>query len=271
MCRLKRNSLDPLLRKFLDIYGLHLLSNPRFDIDVGQVVIRQGKSSVTARSIAEFLDGDLGNLKVRRGESMAEVKGQLSSTHDVKTGLGISKAFLKGLGAVGVGAKLETRFASTGQVALSFRFKNPLLDSIDPILLGARLIQRKFNTTHPLYNNDTELFIISSVARSSSIDMILQHQIAHDANAAVELEGIIDANSAVNTEKLDDSTWRFSGTKALGFGVQLFSLQIDKNGRMRMELPEAPVKVRSDIVTVGEHPKPAILDGPDGSPFLEIS
>ncbi len=270
MCKLKRDDADPLLRAFLDTYGLHLLSNPRASIDIGQVVLRSKSGTAVVGDLDDLLDQPIGSLGVNRAEPMAAVAGQVSRAHGIETGVGVSSAFLQALGMFGVEADLRAKLEHSVDVALRFRFAEPLRDAIAPAELGGRLVQRKFDPSHPLNMPNAEYYVITAVARSRSFDILIEHQSHSGGEVRVDLADLVEIGGSVTAERLDESTWRFAGSLPIAFGIELFRAYVDEHDRMRMDLPSEPIKVRHGEATTRQPPRPIMIGGPQESAFLNL-
>ncbi|MCK5243960.1 MAG: hypothetical protein KAJ90_01720 [Desulfobacterales bacterium] len=270
MCTLTRKSPDPLLRHFLDLYGLHLLRCPRSGIEVGSMVmVSSGRSAVLER-LDDLLDAPVALLCVRNNEPMADIQGLLTDVLDVKSGIGISEAFLQSLGAIGIGMQLSTALKEMRDVGLQFCFSNPLRNFVNPASVGAALVQRHFNIEHPVYDPKALYYVITGVAHSKSIDIRLTSQKERAAEADVELEKLINTDAKIQSTQVDNSTWRFEGETAVVFGLELFELSLDATSRrMRLALPPQPVAVRRRGGQVSK-PSPSIIGGETNSPFLGL-
>lgn len=270
MCTLTRKSPDPLLRRFLDVYGLHLLRCPRAGINVGSLIlVRDGRSAVLER-LDDLLDGPVSLVGMHRSIPMAEAEGVISDALDLKSGIGISKAFLQALGLLGISAKLNATLKNHKDIGLHFRFSEPMRDSINPASIGAALIQRKFNFDHPIYDANASYYIVTAVARSQSIDIRLSQLKERGGDIDTNLEQLVDASSSIQVQQLDNTTWRFQGNQFVVFGLELFKLTLDTSRcRMQLELPSQPVAVRRSTPNELEL-SPSLIGDEMASPFLDI-
>lgn len=270
MCNLTRKSSDPLLRRFLDVYGLHLLRCPRAGIEIGSLVLVRDGSSAILERLDDLLDGPVTLVGVRHDIPMAEAQGVISDALDLKTGIGISEAFLKALGVYGIDVKLNAALKGSKDFGMYFRFSEPVRDSINPASIGAALVQRKLNLDHPIYDPNASYYVVTAVARSRSIDIRLVKHKERGGEIDANLEELIDAGASIQVKQLDNTTWRFKGKQFAVFGLELFQLTQDAaRHRIHLALPSQPVAVR--------HPKqnkselsPSFIGGEMASAFLDL-
>jgi len=85
MC--KRNTPDPLVRMFLDTYGLNLLAVPREGSAVGDLYIKDDKGVSAPGSVKALLSPVPKLPPTKSGEAMADVTGVLSQSVSTKVGL----------------------------------------------------------------------------------------------------------------------------------------------------------------------------------------
>jgi hypothetical protein len=274
MC--KRNTDDPLLRIFLDQYGLHLLSVPREGAAVGDLYVRDGKRVTPSGSIKHFLDAKFKLPPVHSGESMAEVLGKISRSVDAKIGFNLLEGFLGALGAGAIINKVRAGFEAKNTQSLKFRFTEAARDSLDATHLGKNLINRKIAENHALFDEEYTYYVVTAVARSSSISVIGETEAEKSVTGALEAMhlGGVDAGVSVKTSGEGEVT--FAGNKKLAFGVQLFELKYDaKREALRLKLPPDAVRVmKAEEVIEGkaaaELVKPAFIGGSEGDVFLDL-
>ena len=274
MCRMTRQSDDPLLRQFLDVYGLHLLQRPRAGLDVGALVLSREDGSALLDRIDDMLDGPVQLPSVQRDVPMASVQGVLSGSLDLETGAGISEAFLGALGGVGIGAKLRGAFRKMRQTGMRFRFTDAVEDRVNFARLGGALRRRRFDLVHPAYDPEARYYAVTGVARSRSIEIRIEYEAGHGPEAVIGIDGLVDVDAKITAKKTDEATWHFEGEHPVAFGLELFELKLDpKSRRMSIALADHTVNVRGeggkDIegdVKVG----PGRIGPEDGSPFLAI-
>ncbi|HEV8483777.1 MAG TPA: hypothetical protein VGV87_09530 [Blastocatellia bacterium] len=274
MCQ--RNTDDPLLRIFLDQYGLHLLSVPRQNAAVGDLYVHDGKRATPSGGIQHFVDAAFKRPPVASDETMADVLGKISRGVDFKVGFGLLDGFLNALGAAGIVNKVRVGFEARKTQALKFRFTEAVRDSMDVMQLGKNLINRKIVKNHALFDEDYNYYVVTAVARSSSISVIGETEAEKSVNGALEAMHLGNVDGGVSIKTSGEGEVTFSGNKKLAFGVQLYELKYDANRKaLRLKLPPDAVRVmKAEEAIEGRKGidlvKPAFIGGPEGNVFLDV-
>ncbi len=274
MC--KRNTDDPLLRIFLDQYGLHLLSIPREGAAVGDLYVRDGKRVTPAGGIKHFLDAKFKLPPVQNGESMADVLGKVSRSVDAKIGFNLLEGFLGALGAGAIVNKVRAGFEAKKTQALKFRFTEAARDSMEVTHLGKSLINRKIAKNNALFDEEYTYYVVTAVARSSSISVIGETEAEKSVSGALEAMHLGGVDVGVTVKTTGEGEVTFAGNKKLAFGVQLFELKYDaKRGGLKLKLPPDAVRVMKAEEVIEGKPaaalaKPAFIGGAEGDVFLEL-
>src|SRR4051812_34524527 len=158
MC--KRTTRDPLVRTFLDEYGLNLLRIPREGADCGDLYVREGGRVSAPGRLAELLEPKLELPSVQRGETLASLRGQFSDRVDLDAGLGLLQSFFAAVGAGGVVDNVKAGYKRSRGRALRFCFPQATRDSVDPFALGSALIDKRFKERHPFVRPGNEYFVV---------------------------------------------------------------------------------------------------------------
>src|SRR2546425_2350227 len=165
----KRTTNDPLIRAFLDRYGLNLLAVPREGAKVGDLYVEDRNGVSAPGSVVSFVDPPLVLPRQKRNEVMADVAGLVSDEVDIKTGLGLLEGFLVAVGAGAIVDKVRAEYEAARARTIRFRFPDATRDSVDPIELGTRLEEHKLAEDHPLWAPANRYYLVTAVARTSSI------------------------------------------------------------------------------------------------------
>lgn len=270
MC--KRNTDDPLLRMFLDKYGLHLLYVPKENVAVGDLCVHDGERTSRPGKVTYFLEPPLEMPPVTVGENMADVSGMVSHGVSARVGLGLLEGFLTALGAAGIVNKVRASYEARNANVLKFRFARATRDSVDVLLLGSKLIRHKLVEDHPLYEEGYRYYLVTAVARTPSISIIAENAKTKAVNVDVGAMQIADVATGVSVEKSSEGEVTFVGGKSLAFGVELHELLYDtKRNKLKLKLPPGAIRVlRGAREASGRLVEPAFIGGVEGDVFLTI-
>jgi hypothetical protein len=94
----ERSTDDPLIRLFLDRYGLHLLQVPRESAAVGDFYVDDGRRVSPPGNVRYLLDPSPELPAPREGERMADIEGVTSKGYSLEAGLGLLEGFLLAFG-----------------------------------------------------------------------------------------------------------------------------------------------------------------------------
>ena len=267
MC--KRTTNDPLLRLFLDKYGLHMLSVPRENAKVGDLYVFDGKRVSTPGQVKYFLDTPLTMPKTFIGENMADVVGQLTHGISFKVGVSLLEGFLVAMGAGGLVGKLRTGYETKGVKTMKFCFEHATRDYVDAMQLGSKLSRHKLKEENALYREGSQYYLVTAVARSSAISINAEGDNSQAVDLEAELFKVGGVDLGVSVSNSGKGKLTFEGKKSLAFGVELYELMYDsKRGALRLLLPPGLIKVQGDsgapIAT------PAFIGGRDGEVLLDV-
>lgn len=265
----KRSTPDPLLQLFLETYGLNLLSIPREKADVGDFYVRSDGRVSSAGTIGYFLTPELELPDITRREVMAGVSGKLTNAISFSAGVSLLEGFFTAIGAVGAFAELKTEYAKHHVHSLRFQFMDARRDSVDPGLVGVKLILHKFNPKHALINPGNRYYLVTGVARSKGISVTARTRTEQSIGLGAEVLKAADAEGKVAIEKEGEGTYSYTGRKWLAFGVELYELSYDeRRGKMKMLVPEGAIAVRKE----NNAPlfRPAFVETEEDEAFFEL-
>jgi hypothetical protein len=266
----KKDTTDPVMRIFLDRYKLNLLSIPREKIAVGDLYVHDGKKTSSPGSIKYFLEPPLKLPPLLEGENMAEISTSMTENVDFEVGINFLDAFLSGFGIGAVIGKIKSAFQSKRAKTIKYGFKNATRDSVDVMHLGRILMKHQLDQNHPLYSKDNRYYLVTAVARTPSLSMLVEDK----DSKAVDIEvGAINteiASSKAKVEKSERSALTVKTDRKLGFGVELHELTFDlKLNKMYLKPPDQFMNVR-DANWKGRKSWPTLLDTPDNDLFMEV-
>jgi hypothetical protein len=265
----KRSTPDPLLQLFLETYGLNLLSIPREKADAGDFYVRSNGRISSPGSIAYFLTPELEFPEVTRREAMAGVSGKITHAISFSAGVSLLEGFFTAIGAVGAFTEVKTEYAKHDVHSLRFQFKDARRDSVDPGLVGSKLIRCKFNPNHALINPGNRYYLVTGVARSKGISVTAKTRGEQSIGLGAEVLKTADAEGKVAIEKEGEGTYSYTGRKWLAFGVELYELSYDeRRAKMKMLVPEGAIAVRKE----NNAPlfKPAFVETDEDEAFVEL-
>lgn len=269
----KRTTVDPLLQVFLEAYGLNLLSVPREDADVGSLYVRNNGRISSPGLLSRFLTPELDIPTVAKNQRMASVIGKVSSAISCSVGLSLLEGFFIALGAAAFFGKVRSAYVTGKAHSLRFSFRDPCRDSIDVGLMGSKLIRHEFNADHALINPGNRYYLVTGVARSTSISVTAATKSQDSVSLGVEVFKVADAEGRLQIKSEGEGTYTYSGTKRLAFGVELYELSYDeRHGKMKMLLPEGAIRVRSRAAASAVPLlKPAFIETPDNDAFIDLN
>jgi hypothetical protein len=206
----------------------------------------------------------------KTGEAMADISGNTSRNESSKVGLDLLEGFLNALGPVGLGSKVKGTYERDNKQTIKFTFTNPLRDSVDVILLGSQLANGyTFNEKNALYAEGRRYFIVTGVAKSSSISIIAEGDQKQLMDVDAEVKQLVSASGGVSIETSGSGQITFKGTKNLAFGVEISELKYDtEQQRFLMSSVNEPRKLRGpSSITKGKF----IGDPMEGNAFVTLS
>jgi hypothetical protein len=243
MCR--RDTTDPLLRTFLDVYRINLLAVPRANARVGDLYVRRGQATSAPGFIGHVLATELELPPVAQDEDLSDLRGRLSRSVALKAGLGLLEGFLGALGAQLASARVKASYENGKTRALRFQLADASRSSLDPFLLGKKLRGARLDPENPFVQDGQRYYVTTAIVWASALVIVAED----DANAAVDVDvgaGLIDAETGVSVVKGGAGELRYQGKQPLAIGVELHELLYDpKEKRFLMQFANDIVRVRS--------------------------
>src|SRR5262245_24040834 len=170
MCN--RKTTDPLVRMFLDKYGLNLLSIPRKEVECGDLYVAQGSRVSTPGSMSHLLEPKPTLPAVVSGEVLADLKGLISIGVPADVGLGLMEDLLTSFRASGIVQSLKAGYKSKRVSKIRFQFKTATRDHVDPLALGSAIKECQLDESHPFVVPGNTYFLVAGVVRTRSISVI---------------------------------------------------------------------------------------------------
>jgi hypothetical protein len=237
MC--KRSTDDPLVRLFLDRYGLNLLPIPRESAAVGDLYVYDGRRVSPPGNVTYFLDPPPEMPELTTGERMADVEGVMSSGFSLDLGLGLLEGFFMAFGAGALADKVTAEYRAQETRSLRFRITEATRDFVDPFKLGMALIGRRLLTEHPMWSEDNRYYLVTGVARTPSISVVAENGGSSGVQLDVEALKVVGATGALTLERSSEYEVVYKGDRLLAFGVELCELSYEpKRSSLRLKMPE---------------------------------
>lgn len=264
-----RKSPDPLVRAFLDRYGLNLLSIPRKNVMCGDLYVASGALVSTPGSLSRLLVPAPVLPAPVTGEELADLTGVVSKAVSGDLGFGVLKNFLSALGALGLMSSLKAAYQSNNTSAIHFRFRDATRDYVDPMALGTAIKHSRFDRTHPFVADDNNYFLVAGVVRTPSISIVAEDARENAVNIDVGALKLAAANAGVDLKHTATGEVTYAGQEKLAIGVELYELVHDKEqDRLLLKIPKKPPRTlrgsRQRAVP------PAFIGGRDGNAFITL-
>lgn len=265
-----RKTQDPLLRMFLDKYGLNLLSIPRKEAQCGDLYVAQAAGLSTPGSVKHLLEPKPRLPAAVTDELLSDIKGLISDAVSTNVGLGLMETMLSAFGASGIVQSLKAGFKSKRVSTIRFQFKNATRDHVDPLALGSAIKECQLDQSHPFVVAGNKYFLVTGVVRTRSITIIA----ADERASAVELDAgalhVANVDAGLAVEKAAKGELTYTGKTKLAIGVELYELRYDEQlHRLTMRMPENARVFRSSKRSAP--PAPALIGGSDGDVFISLS
>jgi hypothetical protein len=263
----KRDTDDPLVRRFLDDYGVNLLRVPRENASCGDLYVKNKRAVSAPGDLRGLLEPPPELPPVAAAERLADLAGTISKRVSVDVGLGILEGFLAALGAVGLLDDAKAKLERSRSAGIRFRFRHATRDSLDPIALGNAFRGTRLRTDHPLVSADSELYVVGGVVRTPSISIALEDQGSTSVGAGVDALYAVGAKADVKVEREEPGEITYRGRKPLAIGVELYSLRYEPGGgTFELAPADRPVAVRGRR----SRPEPAFV-AEDDEALLELT
>jgi TIR domain-containing protein len=216
-----RTSTDPLLRLFLDRYGLHLLAAPRENLDVGELYAVRRRRATPIGNIRSYLSPPLRLPRPRRGEVMAGVAETISLPVSLDAGLGILKGLFEAIGAPGLLAGVHATYHGRRVGMLRFGFADSQRDSMDLGVLGKALAGRRVDSTNAAWDRGAKHYLVTAVARAATIVVTALESGGHGVDVDLGPLQVAKVIGDLKVERVGKGTVAYRGASALAFGVEL--------------------------------------------------
>lgn len=274
----KRNSEDPLAKLFFDRYKLNLLSIPREKVSVCDVYMgdtnKHQKLLSSPGSAINFLEPKFEIPKIIT-EDLTDIYNTTSDAISANVALDFLEGFLNILSGGGsFGTKMRGNYEQKDTRLIKLRFDSAIQDSIDRYLLGDNLSGHKIKEGNAAIIPGRNYYIVTAVARSSSISITAEAENNKKVNFEAEASKIASGTVSVSTENSREGELTFKGDKRLAFGVELCQLTYDtQNQQFSLPPVTESFKVRGDnnITRTRKVVRPTFIGDPiRGDMFIDI-
>lgn len=262
---LKRRSNDPMV-KLLNAYEMSLLRPPNENEAVGDLLIYYEGKTRTPGRITGLLNPPL-EMPPLLSERLPNFSGSVLSNVTFDEGFSWLEGFFNALRIVGVSGKLELQFKKEQASQISFRFSDVTRDRVDVIELGAELENPEFRIKNPFYDGKSQYYLVTAVAKSPSISIKVKSADGKVLSLGAEIPNILDNSTGVSIKENADQEITIEG-KRLAFGIQTYEMRYNPKLQRLTFTPTGIIRVGTQ-----EKPdlKPALIGGPDGNVFVNIT
>jgi hypothetical protein len=260
MC--KRTTTDPLVRFFLDRYGLNLLQIPRADATVGDLYAIRGDVALPPGKVSDFVT-PRPRLPRATEEPLADLSDVISDSVSLDAGLGFLGAFLSALGAGALLNRAEAYYHANSGGRLRFRIQDARRESVSTFGVASSLQGCRPRQGHPLARG-YRYYLTVGVVRTASITVLLDRSSAHGVGMEADVAQIADVNAAVKVSQAGGSALRYRGSQPIAIGVELVELAFnEESDGMEIKPPKRALRIRSGSPTV-------FLGEPAGDAFVNL-
>lgn len=225
---------DPSLT-YLNDLGYNVIRTPREGINPLTLVGKQRRSINELGTIKMLRKDRTVRLpSIRRGDKVAQIRGQKTSSINLKEGLTLMGGILTAMGAGGLGASIDVSWARN----LSFEFDDVELDSVQPVHIGDFLSTPDVDADNALFydylRGRGKLFVITQVIRSSSI--IVDFEAKDSGTMGLDIpavQGVASADLKIEEVRGRSTAIRFEGPEKLAFGFKAMRIILAKE-RLRL-------------------------------------
>jgi hypothetical protein len=260
MC--KRTTTDPLIRAFLDRYGLNLLMVPREGAAVGDLYVTQGSRVLPPARIEDFLQPAVA-LPPARHEVLADLAGLSSRKMSWDAGLGFLEGFLTALGAFPLVESAKTEYRRSGVTRLAFRLAGCRRIFTDLSAAGTLLAGRQPRPNHPLRSPGSRYYMTTAVVQSASLSVRAEQADGRAPRIDVSLLRAAGISASVNVAQTGAAELTYEGKRRLAIGVELIELLFDPTAGLHFAVPKAAMRLRD-----GAQPPRAFLGSAESDAFF---
>jgi hypothetical protein len=271
MCN--RRTADPLVRAFLDRYGLNLLSIPRQFVNCGDVYISRDQQISTPARLQDLLQPAPLLPAPVTDERLADLAFIVSDGVSVSAGLNVLGNILVALGAGALIGGLKSDYQSSKSARLRFRVREATRDHIDPAALGAALKGCRLDGSHPLVADGNSYYVVSAVVRTQTISITAEDVMGNTVDVGTDVIQAADAHANLAVTRGSNGEVSYRGKEKLAVGVELYELSHDREEHtLKMRLPpRRPRTLRSSQRAPVRELEPAFIGGSDGDAFIVTS
>jgi hypothetical protein len=261
MC--KRNTTDPLVRTFLDKFGLTLLLIPRERAAVGDLYVKQRNRILPPGQIGDFLQPAI-TLPPAKHEALAQLSGVLSQKVSFSIGIEFLEGFLSVLGAFPLVDSARFQYQRSGVESLSFRLTDCTRTFVDLVTMGTRLSGRRPDTTHPLWRKGSRYYVTVAVVRSPSLNVRAERSDGSAPKIDISALHVAGASASVSVHQTGAAELKYQGKRQLAIGVEVVELLFDHAGGLRFGAQKNALALRDDA------PPPRTFLGDDDNAFVLV-
>jgi len=262
---------DPLIKIFLNQYGMNLLQIPREDVSIGDLYIYDPRiKAVSSKgSITYFLTPEPKIPELTLGASMADLTDTATKEVDFNAGLNLVSSFLEKFGVGLILGKVKADYESKGAKTIKFSFPKAEKDSVDSMHLAKNLIDTKPILNHPFYSRNNRYFIVMATAKTSALTIAVQDK--SKRNADIDVKALNQELASANTkiDKDSNSAITFNGRKKLVFAVELQELLYDEKAK-KIQLKPSREYIKLKGKRKGATPQIKKQPGIDDSVFINL-
>lgn len=234
----KRNTSDPLVRAFLDNYGLNLLSIPRKNAMCGDLHIAEGSRVSAPGHITQVPIPPPVLPEPVTGEAPTELTGVVSKQVSADVGLLLSEKLLAAVGAAAV-TSFKQAYASKTASRIRFRFRDATRDDVDPLALGTALKNCRLDTMHPFVAEGHTHFVVGGVVRTQSISIAAEDMRENSIDVDIGAIQLADAKATIDATPTNIGEVTYTGPDKLAIGVELDELVDDREQqKLNLKLPK---------------------------------
>jgi hypothetical protein len=269
MC--KRNTADPLVRVFLDTYGLNLLAIPRADANVGDLYVVTGGGVSVPGSLTQILKPKFTLPRVTTGEVLADIAGRTSGKIESKSSIGLLEGFFTAIGAAGIAGKVKAAYEKKNVRTLRFSLSQPTRDSVDPLAFGAMLTGHTLDEKHPFIQPGSRYLVTTAVVRTPSLVVAAENESANAVDLDVEFLKSVQGTANVSATKTGSGEVKYEGKVPIAIGVELHELKYDSERRkFAVQIVAEAVRVRNVGGAKRDSSPRFIGDERTGDAFLQL-
>jgi hypothetical protein len=261
----KRSDNDPLIRTLTDRYQLNILRLPRRGIDVGEVLIREGRDLLCAGPVSRLFTPPL-SLPLVFTAPLPDLDGVTSARRRADVAAAPLTGLLSALGLGASSASASLRRAR--DVTVAYRLIGTRYRSTDLLALADELVARVPPPDHPLLRHRREFFIAHAVAEATGLTAIFAARTNRAGKLAIELAQAIKADGCVEVTGDHQGRLVVAGSEPVTFGLAVVRLTAHGDGLQIDPAPRLHAVRKSDATT--NNTTPVLFGGSDGDALVEV-